>query len=153
MEFRLANKNDIDQLIKMRWDFTVEDYPEMGEGIEYSSFENECRSFLEEALENNEWFIWIAVHDGKIVSHIYNELIKKVPRPGRVTHPFVYMTNVYTLPEYRGKGVGSKLITRVNDWAEKMKYEFIIVWPSDTSIEFYGRNGYSHCKEPMEKHF
>jgi GNAT superfamily N-acetyltransferase len=153
MEFRLANKNDIDQLIKMRWDFTVEDYPEMGEGTEYSSFEKECRAFLEEALENGEWFIWVAVDDGKIVSHIYNELIKKVPRPGRVTNPFVYMTNVYTLPEYRGNSVGSILISRVNEWAEKMKYEFIIVWPSDTSIGFYGLNGFTHCKEPMEKHF
>lgn len=87
------------------------------------------------------------------VAYIYIELIRKVPRPGRVTNPFAYMTNVYTLPEYRGKGIGSILITKVNEWAAKMNYEFIIVWPSDTGIEFYSRNGYSLCKEPMEKHF
>lgn len=153
MELRLAQKTEIDQLIKMRWDFTLEDYPEMGKRSNYSSFEKECGDFLEEAMGSGEWFIWIAEKDGKIISHIYIELINKVPRPGRVTHPFAYMTNVYTVPEYRGKGIGSMLLSKVNEWAAEMKYEFMIVWPSDNSIEFYGRNGYLHCKEPMEKHF
>lgn len=153
MEIRLANQGDIDQLIKMRWDFTLEDYPEMGEGVGYSSFEKECRGFLESALESGQWFVWIAENKGEIVSHIYVELIHKVPRPGRFTHPFAYMTNVYTVPEYRGKGTGSKLLSRVNEWADEMNFEFIIVWPSDTSIEFYGRNGYTQCTEPLEKHF
>jgi GNAT superfamily N-acetyltransferase len=150
VEIRLAQEKDIGPLINMRWDFTLEDYPEMGVGIEYSSFEEECRVFLKNALEGSQWKIWVAEENGQVVSHIFIELINKVPRPGRVTNPFAYMTNVYTLPEYRGIGVGSKLLTTVNDWAKKMNYEFIIVWPSETSIEFYGRNGYTHCKEPME---
>lgn len=153
MQIRLANKTDIEQLIKMRWDFTLEDYPDMGTEVDYSSFEKECRGFLETAMESGKWFVWVAENNGKIVSHIYIELIQKVPRPGRVTHPFAYMTNVYTVHEYRGKGIGSKLISRVNAWVEEENFEFIIVWPSDTSIEFYGRNGYTLCSEPMERHF
>lgn len=152
MKIRLAEMADIDQLVKMRWDFTLEDYPEMGDGIEYILFERECREFLESALESGRWFAWIAEKEGVILSHIYIELIHKVPRPGRVTNPFAYMTNVYTVPEYRGKGVGSRLLSRVNEWSTERNFEFIIVWPSDTSIEFYERNGYSHCKEPMERH-
>lgn len=153
MKIRLADKADIDQLIKMRWDFTLEDYPDMGDGIEYNSFERECREFLESALESRRWFAWVAEEEGAILSHIYIELINKIPRPGRVTNPFAYMTNVYTVPEYRGKGVGSRLLSRVNEWSKERNFEFIIVWPSDKSIEFYERSGFSHCKEPMEKHF
>ncbi|RSD28836.1 GNAT family N-acetyltransferase [Mesobacillus subterraneus] len=153
MEYRLAKKDDIEQLIKMRWDFTVEDYPEMGEGVAFSAFAEECSSFLEQAIDNGQWFIWVAEDHEKIVSHIYVELIQKVPRPGRVTNPFAYMTNVYTIPCYRGKGIGSQLLSSVNEWAKDQKYEFIIVWPSDTSIEFYSRNGYANCKEPMERQF
>lgn len=153
MKLRLAEKTDIDQLIKMRWDFTLEDYPEMGEGIEYHSFEKECREFLETALDSGRWFVWIAEEEEEIISHIYIELIHKVPRPGRVTNPFAYMTNVYTAPECRGKGVGSKLLSKVNEWSKEINYEFIIVWPSETSVQFYERNGYSLCNEPMEQHF
>jgi GNAT superfamily N-acetyltransferase len=153
MEYRLAKPADIDQLVRMRWDFTVEDYPEMGSETDYGSFDTECRSFLESALDSGQWYIWVAEEDGNLLSHIFIELINKVPRPGRVTCPFAYMTNVYTVPEFRGKGIGSQLLSRVNEWAEKRKYEFIIVWPSDTSVEFYQRNGYQHCVEPMELHF
>ncbi|MBY7144840.1 GNAT family N-acetyltransferase [Virgibacillus sp. NKC19-3] len=152
MEFRLATLSDIDQLIKMRWDFTLEDadYGSLVKEEDYEAFRGECYHFLSKAIQSNDWFIWVAVHHGKIVSHIYIELIQKVPRPGRVTYPFAFMTNVYTIPEVRGKGIGGQLIAKVNEWSKEQKNEFIIVWPSETSIDFYKRNGYQHCQEPME---
>jgi GNAT superfamily N-acetyltransferase len=84
------------------------------------------------------------------LSHIYIELIDKVPRPGRITYPFAYMTNVYTTPEFRNRDIGSKVLKRVNNWIKENNYEFVIVWPSDESIQFYQKNGYVHCTEPME---
>lgn len=84
------------------------------------------------------------------MSHIFIELIQKVPRPGRTTYPFAYMTNVYTVPDYRNKGVGEKLLTSVNNWIKENNYEFVMVWPSDEAVNFYKKNGYVHCTEPME---
>ncbi|MCH1625262.1 GNAT family N-acetyltransferase [Ferdinandcohnia quinoae] len=151
MNIRLADEKDIDQLIRMRWDFTIE-HDESGEiaQLPYEDFENECQVFLQNVLNGDKWFIWVAEENGSIVSHIYIELIQKVPRPGRVTHPFAYMTNVYTIEEYRNKGIGSSLLSAVNEWVREMNYEFVIVWPSDEAINFYGKNGYVQCKEPME---
>ncbi|PYZ93389.1 GNAT family N-acetyltransferase [Salipaludibacillus keqinensis] len=151
MNIRLAEEKDISQLIKMRWDFTLED-DETGQIKETSfvEFEKECRDFLENALKNDQWFIWVAEEHGKIVSHIYIELIQKVPRPGRITYPFAYMTNVFTVKEYRNKGVGSRLLAEINQWAEEQKYEFIIVWPSEDSVSYYKKNGYVHGSEAME---
>ncbi len=60
------------------------------------------------------------------------------------------MTNVFTIKEYRNKGIGSKLLTTINEWTKENSYEFIIVWPSDDSINYYKKNGYIHCTEPME---
>jgi GNAT superfamily N-acetyltransferase len=154
MEIRLARQEDIVSLIRMRWDFTLEhDTSGKVKEEDYAYFNDECREFLMNAIGGNDWYIWVAELDEKIVSHIFIELVHKVPRPGRITYPFAYMTNVYTLPDYRGKGIGSKLLTRINEWAKEQKYEFVIVWPSDESIEFYRRNGYRHCKEPMESMF
>jgi GNAT superfamily N-acetyltransferase len=151
LRIRLAEIKDIEQLIQMRWDFTFEDEAFGKKDCEYSQFQNECQPFLLNAINSSSnWFIWVAEVEGKIVSHIYVELIQKVPRPGRITYPFAYMTNVYTVKGYRGNGIGSKLISTVNEWAKEQNYEFIIVWPSDGSIDFYRRNGYQHCKEPME---
>ncbi|MDQ0257759.1 GNAT superfamily N-acetyltransferase [Evansella vedderi] len=151
MKIRLAEEKDIEQLIRMRWDFSIE-HDETGkvQFTPYPDFEQGCQVFLENALRGDQWFIWVAEEDGKIVSHIYIELIQKVPRPGRITHPFAYMTNVYTIEAYRNKGIGSKLLTTINQWAKEKAYEFIIVWPSDDSINYYKKNGYSHSTEPME---
>ncbi len=151
MNIRQAELKDIEQLIKMRWDFTVE-YDVKGKVKESENirFKEVCKNFLLDALNNQRWIIWVAEVNGEIVSHIYLELIQKVPRPGRITKPFVYMTNVYTVKKFRGNGIGSKLIAHVNNWSMDKKYEFIIVWPSEESIEFYKTNGYKNCKEPLE---
>lgn len=151
MTIRLAEHKDIDQLIKMRWDFTLEHNPSVDVSEEsYEAFAKECKAFLEDAINSGTWFIWVAEKNGNILSHIYIELIQKVPRPGRVTHPFAYMTNVYTLESYRSKGTGSRLLATINEWIKNKKYEFVIVWPSEDSVNFYNRNGYKHCTEPME---
>lgn len=151
MEIRQAEYKDIPQLIKMRWDFTLEDYPDKGiREEEYENFEAECSSFLETALANGKWTVWVAEVNGEIVSHIYIEQIEKVPRPGRVTQPFAYMTNVYTCPEYRGQGIGGKLLAAVNTWAAAEQYEFMIVWPSEAGVRHYEKHGYARCSDPME---
>lgn len=149
MNIRFAEVKDIKQLIRMRWDFTIE-HDESKKNESFDDFEKECQTFLENALKIDQWFIWVAEDDEKIVSHIYIELIQKVPRPGKRTYPFAYMTNVYTVPEYRNMGVGSKLLDSINKWIKENNYEFVIVWPSDDSINYYKKNGYVHCTEPME---
>ncbi|MBM7662559.1 GNAT superfamily N-acetyltransferase [Bacillus mesophilus] len=149
MVIRLAEHKDIHELIKMRWDFTIE-YDESKKDSSYEDFEKECYVFLEKALNGDTWFIWVAEENGTVVSHIYIELIQKVPRPGKVTNSFAYMTNVYTIPEYRNMGIGSKVLGTINKWIKDNSYEFVIVWPSEDSINYYKKNGYIHSTEPME---
>ncbi|MGM0883038.1 MAG: N-acetyltransferase family protein [Bacillota bacterium] len=151
MLIRMAEHSDIEALIKMRLDFTLEYNADLiiTESI-FEEYYQETKKFLESAIESKQWYIWVAEINGIIVSHIFLELIAKVPRPGRRTNPFVYMTNVYTLPYYRGKGIGSELLCKIKDWSKANHFEFIIVWPSDEGIEFYRKNEYVHCKEPME---
>ncbi|WP_416150267.1 GNAT family N-acetyltransferase [Salipaludibacillus sp. HK11] len=149
MNIRLAEPKDIKQLIRMRWDFTIE-YDGSKKKTAYEDFEKECQYFLENALNSDQWFIWVCEENEKVVSHIYTELVHKVPRPGKKTYPFAYMTNVYTVPEFRNMGVGSKILKTINNWMKENHYEFVIVWPSDESINYYKKNGYNHCKEPMQ---
>jgi predicted acetyltransferase len=149
LKIRLAELKDSTQLIEMRWDFTVE-YDKSKKDSSFEDFEQECHSFLEKAINSDQWFIWVAEINERIVSHIYIELIQKVPRPGRRTFPFAYMTNVYTVPEYRNKGIGSDMLRMINKWIKENKYEFVIVWPSEDSIHFYKKNGYVSSTEPME---
>jgi hypothetical protein len=77
-------------------------------------FEIESSDFLENAIAGDQWFIWIAEERERIVSHIYMEIIQKAPGPGTITPPFAYKTNMYTIEEYRNKGIVRNLLNKIH---------------------------------------
>ncbi|WP_028560150.1 GNAT family N-acetyltransferase [Paenibacillus pinihumi] len=149
---RLAVLEDIDELVQMRWDFSVEDYDESPEPFE--EFYQTCSAFLTQALEGGDWYIWVAEVEKRIVSHMYLQRIHKVPRPGKSKDPyFGYVTNVYTRPDFRSQGLGSKIHAAMETWSKEHEAEFLILWPSIESVDFYARNGFSPSAEAVEKHW
>jgi GNAT superfamily N-acetyltransferase len=142
---RRAEVPDIDQLVAMRRDFTFEDE----EGLERPEFEDECRAFLAAALERGDWQIWVAAIGGRIVSHVYLALVDKVPRPIREHRRISYLTNVYTRPEFRGSGIGSRLLEQAQEAAREADVELMLVWPSEESVDFYLRHGFASTGEPF----
>jgi GNAT superfamily N-acetyltransferase len=148
---RQSNKTDIEQLIKMRFDFTAE-YQEIDPNL-FESFVEESNQFFEEAIETDRWVIWVAEDKNRIVSHTFLEIIDTVPRPGRKKSPYGYVTNVYTIPEYRSKGIGSMIMDELNKWSIDNGLTFLMVWPSETSIDFYEKNGFKRNEEIYEQHY
>lgn len=139
------------QLIKMRYDFSMEGKEKQPEL--YKSFYEECALFFEEMYASNRWIVWVAEVEDQIASHVFIELVDTVPRPGRKKTPFGYVTNVYTVPAYRSQGIGGKIMEEVNCWAKENGLSFIMVWPSDSSVQFYERYGFNRATEVMENHF
>ncbi|WP_068617722.1 GNAT family N-acetyltransferase [Paenibacillus tuaregi] len=149
---RLATLDDVDELVKMRWDFSMED-----NGVSTVSFEEFhqiCSEFLVKAIESRDWYIWVAEVEKNIVSHMYLQLIHKVPRPGKTRDPYYgYVTNVYTHPAFRSQGIGAEIHMTMEKWSKEIDVEFLILWPSSTSVQFFTRNGFARCEEAMEKHW
>lgn len=149
---RLAALDDVDELVQMRWDYSGEE--QAISTVSFEEFHRICRKFLVTAIESGDWYIWVAEVDKKIVSHMYLQLIHKVPRPGKSPDPYYgYVTNVYTHPAYRSQGIGTKIHTAMEKWSKENEVEFLVLWPSPDSTEFYSRNGFSRSEEAMEKHW
>lgn len=149
---RLATLDDVDDLVQMRWEFSED---ERSNGIvSFEAFHKICSEFLINAINGGDWYIWVAEIEKNIVSHMYLQLIHKVPRPGKSPDPyFGYVTNVYTRPDYRSKGIGTKIHRAMEQWSKENNVEFLILWPSSESVQFYSRNGFFRCEEAMEKHW
>jgi GNAT superfamily N-acetyltransferase len=143
VSIRLAAQPDIAVLVEMRRDFTSEDAKPS------ESFEAECAAFLADAISSGRWHIWVAELDGRLVSHAFVALIDKVPRPGRESARIAYLTNVYTLQEYRGRGIGAEVVRRAQQASREANVELMIVWPSDESVEFYERAGFAAPGDPL----
>ena len=140
MEYRLATVDDIPQLARTRWDFRAEAGEEPLEGAD--AFERRYAAFARQGLESRAWVYWVATDSGRIVSHIAVNVVRSVPRPSRKSDQWGYLTDCYTRPEYRGRGVGSELMAHVKEWATKQDLEFLLVWPSEDSQSFYERAGF-----------
>jgi GNAT superfamily N-acetyltransferase len=152
MIFRLATKADIAALVDMRWDYTTDRAQRTGK--EYEQFRQYCATFLQRSLAGGLWAVWVAEsHNNEIVSHIYLQIIEKVPKAKRLRNMFVYMTNVYTKPEWRGQGIGGRLLHEACAWSQENNLEFIIVWPSEEAVGFYARTGFQAVKDAMDLHF
>jgi GNAT superfamily N-acetyltransferase len=151
MIYRPATMADIAALVDMRWDYNTDGAQRAGE--EYEQFQQYCTAFLQRSLDEGLWTIWVAeIRTSEIVSHIYLQIIEKVPKAERLRNVFVYMTNVYTKPEWRGQGIGGRLLHRACVWSRENNLEFIIVWPSEEAVGFYGRAGFQPVKDAMDLH-
>jgi GNAT superfamily N-acetyltransferase len=149
MDFRIATESDLDALAQVRWDFRLEE--SLGTPVHgRQSFLEACIAFLRRGLASQRWVYWVAVYEGTIVSHVFVQRIDKVPKPNRLDDGFGYVTNVYTRPAYRGRGIGSELMAHVVEWAQAQDLECLLVGPSDASVRFYERAGFRWNEDLME---
>lgn len=148
MIYRLAKESDIPMLSEMRWEH---EYEEAGKlDIPKEDFIKECNLFLVNGLKSGTWEYWVAEENNIIVSNIYINRIRKVPKPQKLFAEIGYVTNVHTKAEFRNKGVGTELLKRVKQWAINNEIELLFVWPSQKSITFYKKQGFLMNNEIME---
>jgi ribosomal protein S18 acetylase RimI-like enzyme len=177
VEYRTATAADLAQLAQMRWDFRTgpEEEPP---AVSRDEFMEACEAFLAQGLARGDWVYWIAVDGDQIVAdeepivadeelivadeepivadeelivgHIFLHLFRSVPKPFQLESRYGYMTNVYIRPAYRNQGIGGELMRHVQAWAAERQVPFMIVSPSDESVPFYRRAGFTFETEFME---
>jgi GNAT superfamily N-acetyltransferase len=145
----MATKGDAVKLAEMRWDFRTEGQQAVP-AIPKGEFVATCAKFIEQGLSAGEWVCWIAEADQEIIAHIFVQRVIKVPKPNRLRDEYGFVTNVYTRPAHRGRGIGSDLLGRVVTWAREVDLDTLIVWPSEESVPFYERVGFAGENEVLE---
>lgn len=145
MEYRLATLQDLDALADLRWSFIKEDGGNIA--ISQTEFRNIFKNWSQ---QHPHCFHFVAEENGKIVSMVSLFVIDPLPRPIQDNPAWGYLTNTYTIPTEREKGIASKLIQFVKDWVHERRLETVIVWPSDESIAFYERAGFKTHNAIME---
>lgn len=145
--YRLAEAKDVRALAAMRSAFTYEDGDP--HAAARPDFDTAFEATVGEGIATGRWVIWVAEADDELVSHAFVGLIDKIPRPTREHRYIGYLTNVYTRPRHRGRGIGAQLLARVVDWATAADVELLFVWPSEESVGFYERAGFASERDPL----
>lgn len=151
MEIRMAQEQDYPQLAEMKWLHCEEDDRDYREetlvGADRDLFIAEFEKFLD---EHKEYRIFVAGDGEMIASAMFVYMIPKTPKPNRAGRYIAYLTNVYTREEYRNKGIGTDLLAYIKDYLRKETCELLFVWPSDNSVAWYTRNGFSGENDILE---
>ncbi|WP_238918308.1 GNAT family N-acetyltransferase [Clostridium sp. YIM B02555] len=148
MVYRLARESDISTLSEMRWEHEFEEEGKFD--ISKEDFISECNVFLTNGLKSGTWEYWVAEENNIIVSNIYINKIRKVPKPQKLFAEIGYVTNVHTKVEFRNRGIVTELLKQVKEWAIINKIELLFAWPSKRAVTFYERQGFSMNNEIME---
>lgn len=148
MELRMAQEKDYMQIAEMKWLHCEEDDADYNTsnlvGADKDKFLAEFMQFLK---EHKEYKIFVACDNDVVISSMFVYVIPKTPKPNRKQKYISYLTNVYTLKEYRNKKIGTELLTYVKEYLAKEDCELIFVWPSENSINWYERNDFKQENE------
>lgn len=142
--FRLAVPTDIDSLADLRWKLCTDDSP-----VTDNKFTEAFCSALQNIEDHNTLVHFVAESNSQIVAVLSIIKVAKMPHPDDLKGQWGYLTNVYTLPKFRNKGIGEGLLATARRWAEVQRLELLVVWPSDRSYAFYERAGFRREADPL----
>ncbi len=148
--YRRALPSDAEFLAELRWDFRYNS--RAGQTVvSRVEFQAIFSAFIAQALERSEWLVWVAEQTGEIIAHVYLHVFQKLPNPYALESYLGYISNVYTKPEFRSRGVGATLMAQVTDWAKQQgRMDVLFLWRSEESQVFYERQGFKTNPHMME---
>lgn len=151
IKIRRATLKDYKELARLRWLYSLDQVKSPNQSED--DFTPNFKNFLKQAIVREEWIIWVAEDKKKLIANAYFYPVYSIPRPGNFHRKFGLISNVFVLPDYRNKGLGSKLIKHVIQWAKKEKFESLVLWHTERSISFYKRAGFEENKNILEYRF
>ena len=144
MLFRKAMTTDIPQLIKFRKILLGHE--------DNSSMDEAFRSYFESSLSDKSLVAWVADDDGEVVSAVCFCKCRFAPRYDNPSGWVAYMTNVFTIPNYRRKGLVSKLVSEAVEDLKTQGISRILLHSSDMAKPMYESLGFIEGKNYMSIH-
>jgi GNAT superfamily N-acetyltransferase len=105
-------------------------------------------AYLEWAeVERSRRINWIAEVDGRAVGMLNLVLFTRMPRPVPEEGPaplgqWGYIANNFVLAEFRGLGIGSRMLDAAVSYADEHDFARIVLTPTEQSIPYYSRAGF-----------
>ena len=138
--FDTADKNDIKELIRMRIAYMVDDFGSVSD-IEKESMEKQLPDYFERKL-NTELVAFVAKYGATIVSVAYLHIIELPANSILLNGLYGEVLSVYTMPEYRGKGLCSTLMKNLVEYARERGLGRIDLSATDEGYPIYKKLGF-----------
>jgi GNAT superfamily N-acetyltransferase len=148
VKIRVASESDAPMLATLRYELRSS----LDEVVEdEGKFMQRCTFWMRQRFRgHNAWRCWIAERQGRPVGNVWLQLIEKIPNPASEPEHYIYLTSFYVSEEYRGKGIGSMLLSAALAWAKTNDVHSVILTPTERSRPLYLRHGFSDAHDLMQ---
>lgn len=148
--YHKATLADLDELVRLRIEFLKE--VQKVETRQYSEEElrTSLRAYLSESMQNDEFVAWLAFADNEIVATSGLCFFQITPGFTLIDGKIAYILNIYTLPHWRGKGVGKQIFDHILQEAIGRGYKRISLHASDDGRPVYEKFGFRLTGDEME---
>lgn len=145
--YRLAAAQDFHALAQMRVDMLCEGEDHPGE-FRARLRENTLR-YMQAGLEDGSFIVWVAEENGRIIAMGGAAFFALPPNDWCPEGKTAYIGNLYTLPAFRGQGVGTGLLSLIVEQARARGCERVLLNATELGRPLYERYGFEDSPTAM----
>lgn len=138
--FDTANKDDISELIRLRLAYIADDFGSINES-ERQAMEEQLPDYFERKL-GRELITFVARAEGRLVAAAYLLIIEKPANPSMPNGLVGEVFSVFTEREYRGKGISTRLMNDMIEYAGEKHLCHIDLKATDEGYSLYKKLGF-----------
>ena len=139
--YRRAALHDVEALIQMRFNLLYESHF-APEGSDRARMEEAFHAYFKEHLPAGDFIGWVAEADGRVVGTGGMVLWHKPPLDDDPSGREAYVMNMYTVAEYRGQGIATRLMDILIEEARAQGIKRIRLHASEAGVRVYQAKGF-----------
>ena len=145
---RQATPDDIATLTDLRVTF-FEEIGDITDEKHAAAFWEATNHYLNEALPQGKFLAWVAEEDGQIVATSGLIFFEQAPTPTNLVGNEGYILNMYTLPQWRGKGIARILLEEIISYVKNTGVSQLWLYATDQGRPLYEKLGFIVLPDAM----
>lgn len=150
VKVRRATVSDIDALVDLR----VALFTEIGrlsrDPGEGAWFREATREYLAAKLPGGDFLAWVGELDGKVIATSGLVFFDVPPQPQNPAGLEAYLMNMFTLPEYRGRGIAEAVLAAIVGYVKTTPCRRIQLYTTPDGRRLYEKAGFVSSHRGME---
>jgi GNAT superfamily N-acetyltransferase len=145
---RRATPDDIEVLTDLRVAF-FEEIGDIRDEKHREAFREATSRYLSEALPQGKFLAWVAEEHGQIISTSGLIFFEQAPTPLNMAGNEGYILNMYTLPQWRGRGLARTLLEEIIKYVKQAGVPQVWLYATDAGRPVYEKFGFIPLPDAM----
>ncbi len=148
IKYRRATEKDIDKLVELRIEFLYE-AENISKDTPFEELRNSLYDFFQRNMKSEHFISWIAVQEEKIIATSGLVFYGIPPLFENISGREAYLMNMYTIPSFRRKGIGTELLKKLIEEVRKRSIRKVRLITSEYGKQLYEKNGFKYNENEM----